>query len=118
MKQVETKFGLTNQTLQRIIMVLTKFSVIDKAVLYGSRAKGNYKNGSDIDLCLFGKNLDLRQQYRILDALDELFLPYKFDLTVYETITNDELKAHINRVGFEIFTALQKKYHNADLIRL
>ena len=103
MNQINTKFGLTSDTVQRIVAVFATFDVIERVVLYGSRAKGNYRSGSDIDLCLFGENIDLRMQYKILQALDDLLLPYQFDLTPYTTITNDELKEHIQRVGIEIF---------------
>ncbi|MBS0626813.1 MAG: nucleotidyltransferase domain-containing protein, partial [Verrucomicrobia bacterium] len=46
------RYGLNELTIQKITDVFTKFPSIEKVVLYGSRAKGNYKNGSDIDLCL------------------------------------------------------------------
>lgn len=103
-EQVKERFlGLSEDNLQRINTVLTQFKRIDKAVVYGSRAKGNYKPGSDIDLCLYVKNIDLSGQYKIETALDDLFLPYKFDVTIYEKITNMELKNHIDRIGKQIY---------------
>lgn len=93
------EFGLTDRTLKIIRRVLANYPNVDRAVIYGSRAKGNYRNGSDIDLTLFGKSLDQKQCSDIDDALDELLLPYMIDLSVYELLSHEGLKEHINRVG-------------------
>ncbi|MFN9945187.1 MAG: nucleotidyltransferase domain-containing protein, partial [bacterium] len=60
---------------KKIQQVLAGFPEVEKAVLYGSRAKGNYKPGSDIDLTLFGEELDERVMSRLYWALDDLLLP-------------------------------------------
>jgi predicted nucleotidyltransferase len=73
-------------------------------VLYGSRAKGNYKNGSDIDLTLKGKNLNLLILGKIDEQLDDLLLPYTFDLSIYHQISNAELLNHMNRVSKIFFS--------------
>lgn len=93
------EFGLTDKTLEKIRSVLANYPKVDRAVIYGSRAKGNYRNGSDIDLTLFGKSLDQKQCADIADALDELLLPYMIDLSIYELLDHEGLKEHINRVG-------------------
>ncbi len=93
------KYGLSDSTIERINQVLATFPEIDKAVLYGSRAKGNYRPGSDIDLTLFGSALDQRRCALIAEALDDLLLPYTIDLSVYEMLQHPALKAHIDRVG-------------------
>ena len=95
--------GLDKETEKKIRSVLTSFEAVDKAVLYGSRAKGNYKNGSDIDLTLFGGNLTRETIYKIHDALDELYLPYRFDLSIFGNIKNSDLKEHIERVSKVFF---------------
>lgn len=92
-------YGLDLDTVQNIQSVFSKFDAVEKAVLYGSRAKGNYKHGSDIDLTLFGDNLTLQTIYAIQDALDELYLPYKFDLSIHSQIDNAALLEHMERVG-------------------
>ncbi|NLJ78852.1 MAG: nucleotidyltransferase domain-containing protein, partial [Tissierellia bacterium] len=69
----------------------------------GSRAKGNYRNGSDIDLALLGKDLDLQYINRIHLDIDELYLPYKLDLVIYSRIENNDLIDHIDRVGIVIY---------------
>lgn len=93
------RYGLKDQTLEQIYSVLKTFPQIKKVVLYGSRAKGNYKEGSDIDLCLFGEEVTQSLVNQIDLALDDLFLPYSFDLSVYSHLTNQDLISHINRRG-------------------
>jgi predicted nucleotidyltransferase len=97
------KYGLEERVVQQIIAVLSSFSAIDKAILYGSRAKGNYKSGSDIDLCLSGSAIDQSYLQQIDLALDDLLLPYTFDLSSYERLTNRDLIAHIDRCGVVFF---------------
>src|SRR5262245_8648488 len=79
-KKAIMRYGLEEETIQQIQSALAKFPLIDKAVLYGSRAKGTNRKGSDIDLCLFGESLDQKVLYQIETALDDLWLPYTFDL--------------------------------------
>ncbi len=67
--------------------------------MYGSRAKGNYSAGSDIDITLKGEELDLEQLNKINIDLDDLLLPYTFDLSILHQISNPELIEHIERVG-------------------
>ena len=94
------KFGLPQSVIQRINAVLSRYPQVDKAILYGSRAKGNYKNGSDIDLTLYGgTDLSLNVIYRILDDLDELLLPYTIDLSIFKDISDRDVIEHIQRVG-------------------
>ncbi|MGE5440591.1 MAG: nucleotidyltransferase family protein [Bacteroidota bacterium] len=83
-----------------------RYTSVKKAILYGSRAKGNFKNGSDIDLTLEGDELELDTLLKILNELDELDLPYKIDLSIYSAISNNDLLEHINRVGITFY--LQK----------
>ncbi len=93
------KYGLKAEYVQSIQNVLSAFGEVDKAILYGSRAKGNFKPASDIDLTLTGEGIDLSLLYKIDDRLDDLLLPYTFDLSVFSQISNPDLVEHINRVG-------------------
>lgn len=97
------KSGLTKKDIDRIKAVFSKYERIEKVVIYGSRAMGNYKPASDIDLTLMGSNIDLSLQQRIEFDLDDLMLPYKFDISVYDKITNPKFIDHINRVGKEFY---------------
>lgn len=92
-------FGLSNEVIEKIINVFRKYPKITEVILYGSRAKGCYKNGSDIDLCLKAEHLTLQDLNKIELALDDLFLPYSFDMTIYDAIDNKELLDHICRIG-------------------
>lgn len=78
------------------------FPQVDKVIVYGSRAKGTHKPGSDIDLTLIGSKqgkLDLTLQFRIEEALEELMLTYQFDVSILDSIENPNLRDHIKRVG-------------------
>lgn len=92
-------YGLSEKTIKAIQGVFAKYPQIDRAVLYGSRAKGNYRNGSDIDLVLVGAALDLSLIFKIELELDDLMLPYRIDLSAYHQVENRELVEHIDRVG-------------------
>ena len=95
--------GLPPTTIQALESVFKQFAAIDRVVLYGSRALGTHKPGSDIDLALFGSEVtpDLIASIAIL--IDDLLLPYTLDLTAYALIDNDALREHIDRVGIELF---------------
>ncbi len=93
-------FGLSVDTLRRIKKVFSKFPEIQKVILYGSRAKGNYEKGSDIDITLIGKGLTLNNAvYPLMEELDELYLPYKFDISIFSQLEERDLIDHILRVG-------------------
>lgn len=92
------QFGLSDNTVLKINHVLEQYPAVEKAVIYGSRAKGNFKPSSDIDIALKGK-LNLKVLSDISLKLDDLLLPYKLDLSIYNHIANPELLDHIDRVG-------------------
>jgi type I restriction enzyme, S subunit len=96
-------YGLKDFHIKKIHSVFIKYSAIKKALLYGSRAKGNYHTGSDIDLSLVGNDLDLVILFNIENELDELLLPYKVDLSLFHKIENSDLIDHINRVGINFY---------------
>lgn len=98
-------YGLSDETLARIRDVFAAHPEIEKAVLYGSRAKGNFRAGSDIDLCLAGEAVSLAQQLRIEAELDDLLLPYKIDLSRFHALDNPALVDHIERVGVTVYEA-------------
>jgi len=94
------KYGLPDAAIGKICAVLRRYPQVERAILYGSRAKGNYKKGSDIDLTLHGSvELTLHVLYKILDDLDELLLPYTIDLSIFDNIDDPEVIDHIQRVG-------------------
>ena len=95
--------GLSAATLEQICATLARFPQVEKGVVYGSRAKGNFKPGSDIDLTLRGEGLTLSLLGDIDMALDDLLLPYEIDLSIYDQLGHAELVAHIDRVGRVIY---------------
>jgi len=96
-------FGLEKNIIDKIKIVFEDFPQIEKVLIYGSRAKGNYKPGSDIDLTIAGENLEHNLLNSISLKLDELYLPYIFDISIFKQITNDDLIEHINRYGKVFF---------------
>lgn len=92
-------FGLPDHTLILIRQILADYSEIEQAILYGSRAKGGHKKGSDIDLTLIGENLDHRLLSEIARRLEESTIPYQVDLSLFEQIDSPNLLEHIKRVG-------------------
>ena len=101
-----SKSGLPETVIQKIHAVFGRYSQVEEAVLYGSRAKGNYKNGSDIDLTLRGgDDLTLNVLCKIANELDDLFLPYTIDLSIFHDISNSDLIGHIRQVGVTVYEA-------------
>lgn len=92
-------FGLSQEIRERINAVFKEYVDIDEVILYGSRAKGNFRPGSDIDLTLKGTDLNLEYLNKVGLALDDLLLPYIFDLSIFCRISNPQLCEHIERVG-------------------
>ena len=114
------RFGLKEATINKIIAVFEKYTQIEKILLYGSRAKGNYRNGSDIDLTLIGDQLNYSQLSGIESDIDDLFLPYSFDISIFKDIDNPDLVEHINRVGVVLYekdslSAFQRVEHLRNL---
>ncbi len=93
------EFGLPPATLDTIRQILAEFPMVKKALIYGSRAKGTHRPGSDIDLTLLGDELDLDILGRIATRLDDSPIPYQVDLSVFKLIEHPGLREHIERVG-------------------
>lgn len=107
-------YGLNKKSIEKINQIFTKYGQVEAVILYGSRAKGNHKPGSDIDLTLIGKKLSLKTLNKVSLDLDDLLLPYMFDLSIYHHIKQPDLIEHIQRVGiifykkdkhFQLFTS-------------
>ncbi|MCD6587055.1 MAG: hypothetical protein B1H09_06130 [Gemmatimonadaceae bacterium 4484_173] len=100
-----SQYGLSDDVIAEIVKVFRNFPVVEEVVLYGSRAMGNFRNGSDIDITLKGTGLDLHMLNRISLGLDHLMLPYTFDISIYDHIDNEELRSHIKRRGVVFYSA-------------
>jgi len=93
------RFGLPESAIAKICAVFAAHPEIERAVLYGSRAKGNFKPGSDIDLTLFGSDLSHELLLDLLVELDDLLLPWMIDLSLFASLNHPALQEHITRVG-------------------
>lgn len=99
------KFGLRETDVDDVIAVLRNEKTIERAILFGSRAKGDFKNGSDVDIALQGKDVTNAIAARVGGLLnDETLMPYKFDVLNFNTIDNPDLIDHIQRVGVVLYT--------------
>lgn len=95
--------GLPDKTVQQIKAVFCKHKQIETVFLYGSRAKGNYRNGSDIDLAIQSSELTFDELLNIETELDDLMTPYSFDIVIIEKIENINLFEHIKRNGVNFY---------------
>jgi len=108
------RFGLKESTIEAICFVLAEYPAVEKAFIYGSRAMGSFKRGSDIDLVLVGPDLTRDEIQRIEIELDDLMLPYMFDIADYRWISNADLVDHIERVGKTFYTRTRAKAASFD----
>jgi len=90
--------GLSSQVVSALCGVFAQHSGVEQVILYGSRAKGTFRPGSDIDLTIKGA-LAFPELLQIESEIDDLLLPYKLDLSLLSQIENPDLLAHIERVG-------------------
>ena len=93
------KFGLKESVIAQLNTLFSRHSGIERVIIYGSRAKGNYKNGSDIDLTIVGDDFNFSTLLKLEGQIDDLLLPYMIDLSIMKKIENPELLEHIHRVG-------------------
>jgi predicted nucleotidyltransferase len=99
----ETQCGLSETTQEKLVELFKKYSFIDNVILYGSRAKGNFKIGSDIDLTIKSSQMTLNQLLMLENDIDDLYLPYKVDISLFNQIDNSNLIDHIQKVGIEFY---------------
>jgi len=98
--------GLSEQDIAVVVAVLSNYPQVEQGLIFGSRAKGNYRNGSDVDIALKGSELNFDLLAQISFVLnEESVLPYKFDILNFHTIVNTDLIEHINRVGIIFYTS-------------
>lgn len=99
-------FGLPPFTYQTLCAELARYPEIERAVVFGSRAMGNYRPGSDVDICLFGPEVTLKLAWHVHARLnEELPIPYFFDVLAFDHISSQELRAQIEQFGQELYRA-------------
>ncbi len=97
------KFGLDQTTIDNINSVFRKYAEIEEVIIYGSRAKGNYKAGSDIDITIKGEKVTDSTRSNVSMDIDDLNTPYLFDISLHQTLNSPTLMAHIDRVGQQFY---------------
>lgn len=97
------KYGLLEKDLEKIVSIFKSNPGVEELLLFGSRAKGHNVSGSDIDLAIKGKGLNLDDILKAKSEIDKLSLPYKTDIIIYERIKDIDLVDHIDKVGISLF---------------
>lgn len=101
--EMPKRFGLEESVIAEITDALSHYPEVESAILYGSRAMNRYRPGSDIDLTLTGKALNYWIISRLEDEIDDLLLPYLFDISILSHIDNPDVVDHIRRVGIPFY---------------
>ncbi len=93
------KFGLSDSTIDKLQEVFRRYAEVDEVIIYGSRAKGNFRNGSDIDIIVKGNRINRKIMSSIWQDIEDLNFPYKVDLSDFQVLNTPDLSDHIERVG-------------------
>ncbi len=98
-KSASVGFGLDEEVVRSLARVFEYTPRVEEVIIFGSRAKGNFNEGSDIDLAIKGKTVQFDTVLSLMDKVDELGLLYKIDLQNYQAIADKDVLDHIRRVG-------------------
>ena len=99
------RYGLSDSVIKELQDVFRRHANIKKVLIFGSRSKGNYRAGSDIDLAVIGSNIEYSQLLNILCEIDDLELLYSVDLLDYQKKKGTPIGDHIDRVGQVFYEA-------------
>ncbi|MEX1270457.1 MAG: nucleotidyltransferase domain-containing protein [Balneolaceae bacterium] len=97
------RFGLTGRDMKAIQTIFESYPEVKTVYVFGSRAKGNYRTGSDVDLAIMNEGISIKRLSRLRSDFEESSLPYKIDLVDFTHIEKQEFIDHINRVGVPFF---------------
>ena len=97
-------YGLNDRDIQTLFAILNKFDEVEDVYLYGSRAKGTHKLGSDIDLAIMNEGVSEKTIRTIKSEIEDSSLPYFVDITNFTTLNHKELAEHIQRVGVSFYS--------------
>lgn len=98
-----SRYGLPESAITRITALFAEAPEVEQVILYGSRAKGTFRHGSDIDLVIKSESISHAQLLSLENQLDDLLLPYSIDLSLLKEINNPDLLDHINRAGIVLY---------------
>ncbi|MFC4770143.1 nucleotidyltransferase family protein [Effusibacillus consociatus] len=98
------QFGISEKSFQLLLDTFIQYTQVEEVILFGSRAKGNYKKGSDIDLAIKGEECSASLALTLQSYInEELPIPYTVDVIDYNSLNHKELKEHIDRVGIKFY---------------
>ncbi len=97
------RYGLSDEQLKKISAILSKHPAIEKALLFGSRAMGNYKKASDVDIAVVGKGINFLQTASIKNDLEKTNIPFFFDVLSYDNLNSQEVRENIDEYGKVIY---------------
>lgn len=100
---IPNNFGLSNRDMASIFTILRNYSEVRTVLIFGSRAKGSFKSGSDIDLAIMDENVSEETLIRIQSSFKESSLPYFVDILNFQALQHTDLKDHITRVGVPFY---------------
>ncbi len=101
---MNNSFGISDKSFELIVTTLAQYADVKRAVIFGSRAKGNAKKGSDIDIAIYGEQVDQNTALQLAAVFNEqLPIPYKVDVVAPDELENTNLVDHINRVGITLY---------------
>lgn len=108
---MNNSFGIAEKTYSELLEGLSELSQIHQAKIFGSRAMGNFKKGSDLDIALYGDDIDQTLLNKLIIYFEEMTtIPYFIDFVHYNTLDNHELKNHIDSCGVVIYKKGSEKY--------
>ncbi|HEX3047690.1 MAG TPA: nucleotidyltransferase domain-containing protein [Bacillota bacterium] len=97
-------FGISEKSYKLLMETFVKYPQVEEVIIFGSRAKGNYKKGSDIDLAIKGAQSSAKLALTLQSYInEELPIPYMVDVIDYNSLNHRELKEHIDRVGIKFY---------------
>lgn len=102
------QYGLEDYVIEGLCSVFRRYDNVNRVLIFGSRAKGNYRAGSDIDLAVVADNLTFEQRMKMMCDIDDLLLLYKVDMVDYKKKVGSPIYDHIKRVGKTLYEQLDK----------
>lgn len=96
--------GLISSQIKEVVSIFKKYRAVERAAIYGSRATGLHRKYSDVDVALFGKKgLTIDVLCDVANDLEDTYLPYMFDVTLFKMVTKSDMRKHILRDGVTIY---------------
>ena len=100
---INNDFGLSAETLAAIVAVVASVGNVQRALIYGSRAKGTFRPNSDIDIMLEGDALTISDLSLVEERLDDLLLPWRFDVCARNRVSNEALIKEVDEWGKVVY---------------